>query len=102
MYKRPLCRRASILGLAAVVMSLLSACGNGAGPQPVRLTFWAWVPGMDKAVGLFNRTHKDIQVTLDNIPPGNRGGYAEMHAAVMSGEALAWPRWSSRSCPPSC
>ncbi|MFB4272734.1 ABC transporter substrate-binding protein [Nonomuraea sp. GTA35] len=42
---------------------------------------------MDKAVDLFNRTHKDIHVTLDNIPPGNRGGHGKMHAAVMSGDA---------------
>lgn len=84
---RPHRLRAPILGLAAVAMLLLSACGSGAGPQPVRLTFWAWVPGMDKAVDLFNQTHKDVQVTLDSIPPGNRGGYGKMHAAVMSGDA---------------
>ncbi|MBF8185182.1 extracellular solute-binding protein [Nonomuraea sp. K274] len=42
---------------------------------------------MDQAVDLFNRTHKDIQIKLDNIPPGNVGGYGKMHAAVMSGDA---------------
>ncbi|NUP82913.1 MAG: extracellular solute-binding protein, partial [Nonomuraea sp.] len=84
----PRCLRASVLALAAVVLSLLSACGDsGSGPQPVRLTFWAWVPGMDKAVELFNRTHRDVRVTLDNIPPGSRGGYGKIHAAVMSGAA---------------
>ncbi|MER6943202.1 extracellular solute-binding protein [Nonomuraea sp. NPDC000554] len=42
---------------------------------------------MDKAVELFNQTHKDVQITLDNIPPGNKGGYAKMHAAVLAGDA---------------
>ncbi|NUP63062.1 MAG: extracellular solute-binding protein, partial [Nonomuraea sp.] len=42
---------------------------------------------MDKAVELFNRTHRDVRVTLDNIPPGSRGGYGKIHAAVMSGAA---------------
>ncbi|TDD11926.1 sugar ABC transporter substrate-binding protein [Nonomuraea deserti] len=79
-----------LLSLAAVAMLLVSACGGGAGAtgrDPVRLTFWAWVPGMDKAVELFNRTHDDVQVTLDNIPPGPKGGYAKMHAAVLAGDA---------------
>ncbi|WP_250574627.1 ABC transporter substrate-binding protein [Nonomuraea sediminis] len=70
-------------------MLLVTACGGGGGSgnEPVHLKFWAWVPGMDKAVDLFNRTHNDIQVTLDNVPSGSRGGYAKMHAAVQAGDA---------------
>ncbi|NRQ36578.1 extracellular solute-binding protein [Nonomuraea sp. NN258] len=42
---------------------------------------------MDKAVELFNRTHRDVQVELENIPPGPSGGYAKMQAAVLAGNA---------------
>lgn len=53
----------------------------------VNLTFWQWVPGADKAVALWNKTHPDIHVTMLNIPGGNAGGYAKMHAALKAGTA---------------
>ncbi len=82
--------------LAAVLA--VSACssggssgsgGSGGSPAPksgvAHLTFWSWVPNIGNAVSLFNKTHKDIQVTLDTIPTGSNGGYAKMLAAVKAG-----------------
>jgi multiple sugar transport system substrate-binding protein len=61
--------------------------GNSTSAQKVNLTFWQWVPGMDKAVALWNSTHPNIHVTLQNIPSGGAGGYAKIHAALKAGNA---------------
>jgi multiple sugar transport system substrate-binding protein len=45
------------------------------------------VPGIDKAVDLFNRTHPNIRVKLNSITPGNSGGYAKMYSALKAGNA---------------
>lgn len=52
---------------------------------PVRLTFWQWVPGMDKAVALWNRENPDIQVKVQEVPAGDDGGYQKMRAALEAG-----------------
>ena len=81
---------AALAGVAA--MGLLAACAGGtpgAGPTPsthgsatvlagkscdsakaTHLTFWAWVPGMSRAVKAFNKTHPSICVTLENPGAG--------------------------------
>lgn len=64
-----------------------STPGSAAPAGKVNLTFWQWVPGADKAVALWNRTHPNIHVTMENIPSGSAGGYAKMHAALKAGHA---------------
>lgn len=84
------------VGLAAAAVLLLAACGGGggtagAGPsggkspsasvlagkscksnsEATQLTFWAWVPGMNRAVEAFDKTHPSICVTLENPGAGN-------------------------------
>jgi multiple sugar transport system substrate-binding protein len=78
------------LCLAFAVVLLLSACGSsgtGNGPahasatvlagkscgssKATKLTFWAWVPGMNRAVEAFNKSHPAICVTLENPGAGN-------------------------------
>src|SRR5438552_2940517 len=69
--------RFAIVILALVLMAPLAACGGGGGAPssgtsgtssgPVKLTFWAWVTGVDKSVALWNSTHPNIQVTLANV-----------------------------------
>ncbi|MFI8418794.1 ABC transporter substrate-binding protein [Streptomyces sp. NPDC085479] len=70
-------------GLAAATAVLLgatalTACGSsdsggeaGAGSGPVKLTYWAWAPGMDKVAALWNAEHPDIQVTVQKQASGD-------------------------------
>ncbi|RYG31325.1 extracellular solute-binding protein, partial [bacterium] len=63
--------------LAVLVLALLGGCDstpdNGSGP--IVLQFWNGFSGpdgktMEKIVGEFNRTHKDVQVKMQIIPWG--------------------------------
>ncbi|MGX7825957.1 extracellular solute-binding protein [Actinokineospora sp. 24-640] len=54
---------------------------------PVELTFWSWLPGVDKAVAAWNAANPDIQVRVDVTPQGNQGTYAKMFTALKAGEA---------------
>lgn len=68
---------------------LLVSCGepapSGQTGRPVELEFWSWVPGIEKAVRLWNDRHPDVQVRVNVIPSGERGGYAKIHSSVKSG-----------------
>lgn len=89
-------RTATALAVAAV-LSVTACSGSSAKKsgktsslkpgQKVNLQFWSWVPGIDKAVDLWNTEHPDIHVTLQKIPAGSSGGYAKMHAALKAGNA---------------
>ena len=69
--------RFAIVILALVLMAPLAACGGGSGSSssgssstssgPVKLTFWSWVPGIDKSVTDFNNSHPGIHVTVTNV-----------------------------------
>ncbi|MCT2582984.1 extracellular solute-binding protein [Actinophytocola sp. S1-96] len=81
--------------MLGVVSFAAVACGGDQEPetqqrepgQKITLTFWSWVPGVDKAVDLWNSENPEVQVKLEKIPAGNQGGYAKMHSALKSGEA---------------
>lgn len=66
----------AIISLALLVLTPLAACGGsssgtpGTSTGPVNLTYWSWIPGMDKQVALFNQTHPKIHVTLNNVGSG--------------------------------
>ena len=47
--------------------SAASGCKSGATP----ITFWAWVPGISRAVTAFNQSHPSICVTLDDVGAGD-------------------------------
>lgn len=88
----PLIRRRIVTTLTGTLAAaLLAACAGGgtpgAGPSPrgsasvlagkscasskgTHLTFWAWVPGINRAVDAFNSTHPGICVTLENPGAG--------------------------------
>jgi|SRR5579875_1644074 multiple sugar transport system substrate-binding protein len=59
-----------IASLAACGGSTTSSGGGGTTTGPVKLTFWSWVPGIDKSVALWNKTHPDIQVSWSNVGAG--------------------------------
>src|SRR5215831_14368676 len=95
-------------GLAsAATAALVAACGGGApaasssksagaSPAPsilagancsssaTHLTFWAWVPGMSRAVTEFNSTHPDVCVTLQD-PGAGTGEYVPLNNALKAG-----------------
>ena len=53
----------------------------------VSLTFWSWVPGVDKAVDRWNEKNPNIQVKLKTTPAGNAGTYQNMFNALKAGNA---------------
>src|SRR5947208_6185692 len=67
----------AMVSVLLLIMAPLAACGGGSGSSssgssstssgPVKLTFWAWVTGVDKSVALWNSTHPNIQATLANV-----------------------------------
>lgn len=87
------------VALAATAALGLGACSSGGGGgdpgeaggatrapgEQIELTFWSWVPGVDKAVDLWNEENPDVQVTLEKIPAGSAGGYAKMFSALKAG-----------------
>src|ERR1700694_5794555 len=67
----------AFVAAALVLMVPLAACGGGSNSGssttptgPVSLTYWSWIPGMDKQVALFNQTHPNIHITLNNVGSG--------------------------------
>src|SRR5579875_1717453 len=68
------------IGFALLVALPLAACGGSTSggnsssgstsTGPVNLTFWSWVPGIDKSVALWNQTHPNIHVTVNNVGSG--------------------------------
>jgi multiple sugar transport system substrate-binding protein len=79
---RPFRRRAALAATAAATAAaLLAGCGGGStsgahrttggGSGPVKLTYWAWAPNMDKVVALWNKSHPDVQVTVEKQASGD-------------------------------
>jgi multiple sugar transport system substrate-binding protein len=65
---------------SATVLAGGKSCSSSATP----ITFWAWVPGMSRAVTEFNKTHSGICVTLED--PGAGGAeYTLLNNAMKAG-----------------
>lgn len=95
--QRKALRRSATASLALLLLAL-SACGGGGGKtsaeggcEPskgkVTLTYWSWVPGMQKAVDVWNSENPDIQVNVKSTPAGNAGTYQNMSNALKAGKA---------------
>lgn len=101
--------RPAATGLAgALAAALIAGCGGGAptsgasapgGGSPsasvlaggscksssaTKITFWAWVPGIGRAVNEFNKTHPSICVTLEDVGAGNPE-YVKLTNALKAG-----------------
>ncbi|WP_331449327.1 sugar ABC transporter substrate-binding protein [Streptomyces prasinus] len=98
--QRPALRRA-LVALAALPLLATAACG-GSGTEggasggqgaceksegKVELTYWSWIPGVEKAVAEWNRQNPDIQVSVKSTPNGNAGTYQNMSNALKAGNA---------------
>jgi multiple sugar transport system substrate-binding protein len=94
-----LARWARLATATTAAVALLAACSDGGSKtdakdtgdlkpgQKIEMTFWSWVPGVDKAVDLWNSEHPNVQVKLEKIPAGSSGGYAKMFSALKAGTA---------------
>jgi len=58
--------------------------GGNCSSSATHLTFWAWVPGMSRAVTEFNSTHPNICVTLQD-PGAGSGEYVPLDNALKAG-----------------
>ncbi|MFG2400591.1 ABC transporter substrate-binding protein [Streptomyces lydicus] len=97
MTSNPMHRRTVLGGAAALAAGFaLAGCGDsgdgdGRAPrerkkgQKINLTFWSWVPGIDKPVDLWNRKNPEVQVKVEKVSAVNGEQYAKMHAAVKAG-----------------
>lgn len=66
-------RRAVALTAAGAAAALvLAGCSSGGGTsdEPVEITFWTWLPDIQKTVDLFEEAHPDITVKVENVGVG--------------------------------
>ncbi|MET9297407.1 extracellular solute-binding protein [Streptomyces sp. NPDC003077] len=88
-----------MLGVAAGATAALALAGcgdDGSGDaekprerkkgEKITLTFWSWVPGIDKPVDLWNSRHPDVRVQVEKVSAVNGQQYAKMHAAIKAGD----------------
>jgi len=87
-------RRLLASATAAVTLGValaLAACSSSGSPSTssgkVTLTFWTWVPGISQSVSIWNKSHPDIQVNVDETTSGGAGTYAKMFSALQAGNA---------------
>jgi multiple sugar transport system substrate-binding protein len=100
---------ACCLGIAALVAacggsdsSSSSGSGSGGGSsssstkkvdmaaelkKPATITVWAWTPGTDKAVAMFEAAHPNIKVKLQNVGQGPPH-YRKLRTVLKSGKGL--------------
>ena len=45
------------------------------------------MPGISQSVGLWNKSHPDIHVNLNEVTSGDAGSYAKMYSALQAGNA---------------
>ncbi len=78
-------RVAAILAAAALALTT-AACSSGGGGSsgPVKLNYWTWVPNMDKVVAIWNKSHPDIQVTV-NKQDGGDPAVTKLLTAIKAG-----------------
>lgn len=85
----------ALVSAAAIALSL-TACGADAGTgteaadpskaleTPTTLTFWSWVPNLDKTVALFEQKHPQIKVDIVNAGQ-SAAEYTKLQTAVKAG-----------------
>jgi multiple sugar transport system substrate-binding protein len=91
--------RAGMIFLLTALIISLAACGGSSTSTSsstgstsssggvVNLTFWSWVPNLDKSIALFNQSHPNIHVSWDSVPSGANGTYAKMFTAIKANNA---------------
>ena len=96
-------RRLAIVALGAMLAMLLAACGGGDDEdsggsskkvdvaaelkKPATITVWAWTPGTDEAVKMFEKAHPNIKVKYQSVGQGN-DHYRKVRTTLKSGKGL--------------
>jgi multiple sugar transport system substrate-binding protein len=63
--------------------------------KPATITVWAWTPGTDKAVEMFEKEYPNIKVKLQNVGQGPPH-YRKLRTVLKSGKGLPTSvTWSS-------
>ena len=62
----------------------VTRAANGCATGAVPITFWAWVPGMNRLVKQYNTSQSKVCVTLDDVGAGNPE-YVKLAEALKSG-----------------
>jgi len=75
---------ASSTAKASASASASVLAGANCSSSSVHLTFWAWVPGMDRAVTEYNNTHPGVCVTLED-PGAGEDEYTPLQNALKAG-----------------
>jgi len=89
--KFPRSAKATACALAAA--ALVAGCSSSGSPastasnQKVTLTFWSWVPNMQKIVNVWNASHPNIQIKFTEAA----GGDAELAKLLTAGKAKDMP-----------
>ncbi|MFF4628815.1 ABC transporter substrate-binding protein [Streptomyces griseorubiginosus] len=95
-------RRRFLAATGAVSLgAALSACGSGDAPdpsqpvskaeiaaamkEPTELTFWTWVPNIDKEVALFHAKYPAVKVEVVNVGQGVTH-YTKLRTAIKAGK----------------
>ncbi|MBA2679139.1 MAG: extracellular solute-binding protein, partial [Ktedonobacteraceae bacterium] len=75
-----LASKLAIASIMLLVLVPLAACGGDTSSSssgssstssgPVNLSFWSWVPGIDKSVAAFNKSHPNTHVSVTNVGAG--------------------------------
>ena len=81
--------RLVLVVLCGMLATLVAACGGGDEgggggggetkkvdvaaelKKPANITVWAWTPGTEDAVKMFEKAHPNIKVKLQNVGQGN-------------------------------
>jgi multiple sugar transport system substrate-binding protein len=81
-------RTSLTLALCIILASLLAACGGSSTPAttsgPVTITFWSWVPNLQTEVSLFEQSHPNIKIKLQNVGAGGTE-YTKLTTALKAG-----------------
>jgi multiple sugar transport system substrate-binding protein len=57
--------------------------------KPASITVWAWTPGTEDAVKMFEKQYPNIKVKLQNVGQGAQGGhYRKIRTVLKSGKGL--------------
>jgi len=71
-------------GLAGAAMLGSAACGGSSDSGPVTLTFWSWVPEIEREIELFEQAHPNIKIKYVNAGQGTPQ-YTKLRTALKSG-----------------